>query len=249
MCSYDLTTKTWTTVKPIDGEKTPKPMFHDTIVYRNYLILYGGHHNDNAIYFYNFETNIWTKNIPNNSPSKRYYHQICTINDKLIIFGGKHPNSDVYSIDIFSIINPLTNDQINMIIERYIKEQENIYHLHIPNDILSQIMQFYGQKQEWTLINYEMDGFYGQLTLTHKSKLICVCGNDKSYSYKKTLIIHYDINNLSNKTVISLDSIGKRYLLNGCWVNKNNKLYIFIYGGWCPQREYLDDSFLIEMNL
>ncbi|EGC37632.1 hypothetical protein DICPUDRAFT_149727 [Dictyostelium purpureum] len=82
---------------------------HTSVVYRNYLIVFGGHNNHKSKYYssvlgYNLDTNEWKQQSCSGViPSARATHCTFQINNKMFIFGGydgKKYYNDVYYLDL-----------------------------------------------------------------------------------------------------------------------------------------------------
>ena len=98
------------------GDIPPDIGYHRSVIYRNWLIIFGGVTYSttgafvcfNDIYGYNFNSNVWKIFDAKNSPSKRYWHSMTIHNNLLIVCGGTTPKSkilkDTYMINIKDLI-------------------------------------------------------------------------------------------------------------------------------------------------
>ena len=217
---YNVNDNIWQ--KMITYNETPKCSGYKMVLYKNYLILFGGYamiknkyifYDD--IFMYNCDNNTWNKFKCNNKPRKRYWHGMCIVNNKLIVYGGldvkdKHIN-DMHSINVDDIIND--------------------------------------NSPEWIKINDRISPLYGHLMVGNQDKLYCFggCGQMFGKRLRNNDLLIYDGNDFNAKTSHKMKTIEQRSSHNGCIIHLNGKDYIFIFGGYQGNYSF-NDSFLIYIQ-
>ena len=99
----------------------PGTIKHKTVMYKHYIILFGGLFNDinndtecfNDIYTFNTMTNAWNRVDCINKPQPRCDHGMTIMDDHLIIHGGINQDSrvlsDIYHINLSHVTSPNLN--------------------------------------------------------------------------------------------------------------------------------------------
>ena len=238
--------------------------------YNNKLYLFGGWNYDdrylNDLWEYNINQNKWNKiNINNIIPNKVSNHKTVIYKNNLIIFGGIDSNE--YFNDLYIInLNEYKSYKINCIN----KPKKRVYHgmtisqnkliiyggfdedINELNDIylidIKSIINDINKQHKWININNNNNiPLYGHSLLSYNNKIIIVAGQDSSYKYNSDLIIYNDINSIKKKIIYNIkDNKYKRHNHESCLLNVNNKIYVFMFGGY-NDKDRLNDSILLYL--
>ena len=117
---YSIKEKQWTEQKFLDDDVIPeKRSDHRSVVYKHYLIIFGGIVRNkildkwecfNNIWIYDLKKEIWKCIKCSNKPKKRMLHGMAICNDNIIINGGSDDSYQLLDDTYFISVNDVIND-------------------------------------------------------------------------------------------------------------------------------------------
>ena len=198
---------------------SPKCYGHRMVLYKDYLIIFGGYGKRNKqwiccndVYIYGINNNRWKRIKCKNKPFGRFWHAMCIVNNNLIIHGGK---------DI------------------YLNSSNDMHKINI-NDIIN------NKSPKWIEIDNSIPSLSGHLILVNDGKLYCFGGETKIKldRVRNSNLLIYNDNDFNTKIVHEIAEIYPRSTHNGCIIYLNDCEYIFVFGGW--GNAHFDETFLIS---
>ena len=264
---FNIKSKKFKEIK-VNSNNPPKSCKHKSVIYKHYIILFGGTTYENQswichgeIYLFNIKKNEWNIIECSNKPESRFDHGMCVIDDRLVISGGVNSTdvsmNDMYYIDINDVINNKSPTwiEIDDIFDGF--NMGNVHtHLMVSSNYIIYMFggsgiynNFSANNNLIKYVNYNMS--FGSMKLDFVRRYIIsrILINKKDINIPE-LVIHSISNHLcfNNKmTTYSINDISKRMHHNGCIIYINNICYMFIFGGYNGFRQ-INDSYLIKIS-
>ena len=256
--------------------KPPACRDHRSILYRDYIIVFGGFIHDqnqhnkyylNDIYIYFIKQYQWMEFSVNNKPKGRSMHGMCQCNDKLIIHGGYNDKdgtlNDMYWIGINDIIYG------NGFRTKWIKMETGITplygHLLLSNGI--RLYCFGGQNPSKEFNPYGYNDSYSDMKSNNINNTLFTqtLFEGRTSIIDSYLEMHFNeytipklVTNLIQKycNIIgynhNIKQMNPRYDHNGCILMSHNNVYMFVYGGQSRDKfgryESSNNHYLIELH-
>lgn len=262
---YCLNKNEWEQLFP--KESITKRAGHTTLIYKEYIILFGGHSfgvraNDfelkcfNDICLYNITKNKWKYIQTINSPSKRTFHSMILNNNQLIIYGGRNDkdkcilDSKCYIININDLLSNNDNNKI------WISYDINIGYLNSHTMIYfdKKIIFFGGSNQNWKcnnnmIILYDSDIMFNEKQLSvvvngYINEMEIYCG------LVIPLLVRYTVQMFCGiiKSDCKIKEITPRFRNALCNVVIDKKKYVLVFGGENTSRDFTNDTYLIDIS-
>ena len=249
---FNIKTNIW--YKLLLKEDIPAMAYHKTVVYHQYIIIYGGLMNSyschNNLYVYDIKLQKWGYTRSIYKPIGRYKHSMCIMNKMLIIHGGLNAGEScldtIYATDINNIIGNNTPSWIK-------------------------------------INNINLGALYGHSLFSHNSTLYCFSGDNPEYLFPNNNIIiwnkhmnqhnfiqYYCLthfgqfppniishiitkyhNTCTFKYILETPTILGRYEYGSCMLSNlisNQSFTIIIFGGCNPETRFKDVIIISKNN-